>query len=57
MANYKEDNVTSHLSYNKLFQSCKKLNKESSKLKCLEPISKMTIYFIEIENKNLLDEI
>lgn len=57
MENHKEDNVTSHLSYNKLFQLCKKLNKELSKLKCLEPISKMTIYFIEIENKNLLEKI
>lgn len=56
-----EDREVNKIAYNflypNLFRICKKLNKETSKLK--RPVSnfKETIFFIEIENENLLEEV
>lgn len=57
MADHKDNEVTSHFSYHKLFQICKKLNNETSKLKQVDWNYKETIYFLEIENQNLMEEV
>lgn len=55
--NHKEDEVTSHFTYDDLFHKHIKLNKETSKLKYIVCTFKTTIYFIKIESKNLLEDV
>lgn len=57
MANHEEDVVTSYFFYNDLFQTCKNINKETGKLNHLVSTYKTIIFFIELENKNLLEVI
>lgn len=54
MANHEDNEVTYHFSYHDLFQICKKLNKETSKLEQIFSNSKETTPFFEIENENLI---
>lgn len=52
---HKENEVNSLLSHHYLFWICKKLNKETSKLKQLVSIFKEIISSLDLENKNLLE--
>lgn len=56
MENDEDDKVTSYFTYDQLFHICKKLNKESSQLKHIVSVSKNNISYLEIENKNLLEQ-
>lgn len=55
--NHEDDEVTSYFTYDELFYICKKLNKESRKLKHIIYASKTTISSLEIDTINSLKEI
>lgn len=57
VANHEENVVTSPFSYHYLFRICKKLNKETSKLRQLVSTSRQTISSLEFENRHLLEEV
>lgn len=57
MENHQDDDVTSYFSYYDIFRICKKLTKETSKLKQIVSTSNDTISSLELKNKNLEKEI